>query len=341
MKDFSSEDYLLLFSNCIPVKGAKRGTICDLQRERYFIVPLDLLSFLEDASRYTFKSLFDSHSLEDKNTIEEYLEFLFEHNLAHVTSDRECFPNLPIEWDEPSQVTNSVIDVDCFKTELIDYERVINELSNLNCVCIQFRFFSEVVTPKLLNSFLSFTDNTRINEVRLVLPFSEEMANYIVQQLALNNKRLTEVIFFGCVQAGFKFENNVRFTFITKKNLSPKSCGQICRHSFTTNVRHYTEAKHFNTCLNRKVGIDSNGLIKNCPSQEVYFGNVESDSIKGVLEKESFRAVWSIKKDQVSTCNICEFRYICTDCRVFISNPRDIFSKPLHCTYDPLSATWN
>jgi len=36
----------------------------------------------------------------------------------------------------------------------------------------------------------------------------------------------------------------------------------------------------------------------------------------------------------------CEFRYICTDCRVFIQEDTDILSKPLKCKYNPYEATW-
>jgi hypothetical protein len=36
----------------------------------------------------------------------------------------------------------------------------------------------------------------------------------------------------------------------------------------------------------------------------------------------------------------CEFRYICTDCRAMIENPKDERSAPLKCGYDPKSGEW-
>ena len=36
----------------------------------------------------------------------------------------------------------------------------------------------------------------------------------------------------------------------------------------------------------------------------------------------------------------CEFRYICTDCRVFIQEDANILSKPLKCNYNPYTALW-
>lgn len=37
---------------------------------------------------------------------------------------------------------------------------------------------------------------------------------------------------------------------------------------------------------------------------------------------------------------MCEFRYICTDCRAFLVDPRDSRSKPLKCGYNPESGLW-
>ena len=49
----------------------------------------------------------------------------------------------------------------------------------------------------------------------------------------------------------------------------------------------------------------------------------------------------NIKKDQISVCKDCEFRYVCTDCRAYTQNSGDQYSKPLKCNYDPYTATWN
>jgi hypothetical protein len=54
-----------------------------------------------------------------------------------------------------------------------------------------------------------------------------------------------------------------------------------------------------------------------------------------------FKDAWSINKDEILVCRDCEFRYICSDCRVFIEDPHNIYSKPAKCKYDPYSATWD
>ena len=59
-----------------------------------------------------------------------------------------------------------------------------------------------------------------------------------------------------------------------------------------------------------------------------------------VINNPNFIKRWRINKDQIEVCKNCEFRYICMDCRVYLEQPSNIYSKPLKCGYDPYSATW-
>jgi hypothetical protein len=40
-------------------------------------------------------------------------------------------------------------------------------------------------------------------------------------------------------------------------------------------------------------------------------------------------------------CKDCEFRYICTDCRAYLEDPYNEYSKPLKCGYDPYTGEWS
>lgn len=86
--------------------------------------------------------------------------------------------------------------------------------------------------------------------------------------------------------------------------------------------------------------IDRYGNIKNCPSIKNEYGNIKSDSIKEVIKNDLFTKYWNINKDQITTCKVCEFRYNCTDCRAFIEDSNDIYSKPSKCSYNPITCTW-
>jgi len=70
------------------------------------------------------------------------------------------------------------------------------------------------------------------------------------------------------------------------------------------------------------------------------YGNIKDTSLEEALNKKGFKDLWNINKDKIKVCQDCEFRHICTDCRAYIENPNDIYSKPLKCGYDPYTSTW-
>jgi SPASM domain peptide maturase of grasp-with-spasm system len=70
------------------------------------------------------------------------------------------------------------------------------------------------------------------------------------------------------------------------------------------------------------------------------YGNIKNKKLTDVLQDESFKKIWYISKDQIKVCQDCEFRHICTDCRAYLSDKEDIFSKPAKCGYNPYTNTW-
>ena len=128
--------------------------------------------------------------------------------------------------------------------------------------------------------------------------------------------------------------------YFTKNLKNSKSCGIINKWYFTINIKSFSEAQHHNTCLNRKISIDADGNIKNCPSMKESYGNIKDTTLEEALNKPGFRKYWNIKKDDITKCKDCEFRYICTDCRAYLEDPDDIYSAPLKCGYDPYTGKW-
>ncbi|WP_414647134.1 grasp-with-spasm system SPASM domain peptide maturase [Chitinophaga sp.] len=120
----------------------------------------------------------------------------------------------------------------------------------------------------------------------------------------------------------------------------PSDCGVVSSKSFSCNMNMYMESLQYNSCLNRKLSIDTNGDIKNCPSMTKKFGNIRTTLLKDVLNNPTFRDLWQITKDMISVCKDCEFRSVCTDCRAYLQDPGNTYSKPLKCGYDPYQCTW-
>lgn len=131
------------------------------------------------------------------------------------------------------------------------------------------------------------------------------------------------------------------FTVHTTQEInSSLHCGIVSPSYFAPNTKMYYDGLNGNSCLNKKIAIDVDGNIKNCPSQAKSFGNINSISILDAMSDIGFKSLWTITKDSIHVCKDCEFRMICTDCRAYIDNPEDIYSKPLKCGYNPYSSEW-
>jgi hypothetical protein len=112
MKTYSIDDYFVLHSNCVPVKGASRSLICDLQREKYFYIPNDLFEILKTVSSIKINKIYSSFTPEDRLIVDEYFSYLLDNDLGFIDNEPLRFPEMSNEWDSPSKITNSIIDVD-------------------------------------------------------------------------------------------------------------------------------------------------------------------------------------------------------------------------------------
>ncbi len=59
------------------------------------------------------------------------------------------------------------------------------------------------------------------------------------------------------------------------------------------------------------------------------YGHYLENKLSEVIENKDFKQYWNLSKDRVSVCRNCEFRYICSNCRAYTENPKDIYSKLL------------
>ncbi len=71
------------------------------------------------------------------------------------------------------------------------------------------------------------------------------------------------------------------------------------------------------------------------------FGNLTDTTLVEAIEKPGFQKTLGYKKNFITKCKDCEFRYICTDCRANLENPDDIYSAPCKCSYDPYTGEWS
>jgi len=332
------EKYLILFASCVPVKGAYRATICDLQRCNYEFIPNDLADLLLKFNGSKLKAIYDFYGTENKDVIDEYLNFLLSKEYIFFTDNPISFPKINFEFDTPNKITYSIIDYSSKNNYKLS--NVISQIDELGCYFLQFRSFDELPNSKLLE-FSMLMKNSRIRGVDLIVKYSQKQSMDFFNELFKSNLRIKNITVHSAIEN--KIITNIDGTILTyaEQVITDHShCGNVSPEYFSINMKSFPENLHYNSCLNKKISIDINGKIKNCPSMNMDFGNINKIKLKDVIDNKNFKKTWMINKDKILICKNCDFRYICTDCRAYIETPENIYSKPLKCKYDPYSGKW-
>ncbi|HET6230296.1 MAG TPA: grasp-with-spasm system SPASM domain peptide maturase [Longimicrobiaceae bacterium] len=328
-----------LFACCVAVRGARRSTVCDLQRRTYDLIPNglhDLLTVHADSTLDEIRALFPP---ETHARIDEYFGFLERKEYGFWCDDPDAFPPLDPEWDRPQRITNAIIDVDAGSRH--DFADLLRQLDDLGCAAVQVRWFAPVSLEEL-ETVLKQTYSRRLRSVELLLPWNAGWEPGALHALCLRHVRVSGVVVHSAPEASAEVVDGARIPLFHRTEVidSHAHCGQVSPEWFSVSMAGFLEARSFNSCLNRKISVDAAGEIRNCPSLPRSFGNAADTSLVSALMQAEFRELWEINKDQVEVCRDCEFRYVCTDCRAFVATPGDRLSKPSKCSYDPYAARW-
>ena len=335
------ESYFLLFGNCILTKGAKRSTICDLQLDRIRLIPNLLYDVLSMCGKMTIKGIKQFHENEYDDGIDAYLNLLATEGYGFFSQNPESFPEISMLWEIPNPITNSIIDITTNSQH--PYEKIFQQLDQLKCIALELRFYDEISYDKLLN-ILELLADTSINSIELLLKYTKEIHTNL-GSLFVRQRRIRSLTLHTSTSTGNKKQydetNDVSISYIENVIDSELHCGKITMQSFSANIELFTESQQYNTCLNRKVSIDANGEIKNCPSMIKSYGNIRDVNLTEVINNVDFKKYWTINHNQIQVCSDCEFRHVCSDCRAYLTDSSNDYSKPKKCSYDPYTLTWS
>ena len=331
--------YIKLFASCITVKGANRSIICDFQRTIFYFVPNQLVDILHQLEQKSYQELMQIYHSEEQQSIQEYLNFLLAKELIFFCTKDELdhFPPMSLAWDSPLTFENAIIDIESL--DLINLQGLLKDLDSFGCHYIQFRFFKQQEENYLIE-LLNEIKKGKYKGVEFIYPYSEKSLDFI-KSIAINYPRLSSTYFYNAPNNKVVFEGALRILLQDDQIINEQSCGIVNQAYFSLDFTAFAEAKHYNSCLNRKISIDRKGNIKNCPSMKQSFGNIRDTRLREAIIHPKFKKLWNVTKDQITTCQDCEFRYICTDCRAYLENPENIYSKPLKCGYNPYTNEWS
>lgn len=338
----NDNEFFKLFASCIPVKGSLRAGICDLQRETFDTIPISLFEVLDTNKNIQHSVILSKYGEDNKETLNEFYDWLVEKEFGFWCKSEEetkRFPDMNLEWDIPFKISNILIDLD--PASHIDYAKIFREIIVLGIPYVQLRCYAQAGIEFYIQ-LLDICEGSRIKTVDIVTPYINDLTKEELNKVCRKYLLINSITFHSAPIDEYDglLDGLTKIVYSTERINSHTCCGKISSSHFVINTSLFTESQKYNTCLNRKIGIDLNGEIKNCPSMPQRFGNINDTSLQNAINKEGFEKYWNINKDKISVCKDCEYRHICTDCRAYLEDPADIYSKPLKCGYDPYTATW-
>jgi SPASM domain peptide maturase of grasp-with-spasm system len=279
---------------------------------------------------------FDS---EDRAVATQYVEFLIQNDLGFFCSSVEevqAFAPMQLSWEYPSKITNAVIEL----SNDAHIPAVIKCIGGNYVPTLQLILHIADMSINQLNSLIEAFYKLPNKSIQIVFENNQCIEVHDLKNFCTRYPKIELIIAFNSqIETTVKI-NDCSIILTKQKDFSKSTCGTIHQEYFNTGLKHFTESLRHNSCLNGKVSIDCSGNIKNCPSMENSFCNIWNTNLLEAVESEGFKKYWNISKDTISVCKDCEFRHVCTDCRAYLEDPEDNFSKPLKCGYNPYTNVW-
>jgi len=322
------------------VKGYGRSILQDLQKHSYCFVPNTLVEIIKNIHGKTTNEYLKEHDISNHEIIKEYIDFLIDNKYVYLSEQTVSFDNDFHLFDYPAVISNTIVILS--DTNIVNFQKIIFEIENVGCENIQIYIENQIQLQDIVD-ILTVFDNTRILSIEILLPFVDFLLNVsIITDLFEKQARLFKMQVYNAPDSNISYVDTLKCKNITynKENISYLDCGFVHPVAFRNNISFFSEARNYNTCLNKKLCIDSKGNIKNCPVMKSNFGNISQVVVQEVVQKKEFQSFWHISKDKIDVCKDCEFRYMCMDCRCFLKYPNNIYSQPEKCTYNPYICKW-
>lgn len=329
--------HFLLFTNCILVKGYKVSIIMDLQRNGFLPIPNLLFEVLNlDLRVHSIGEIKKEFKGEINEGIDCYLEFLVKEEYGFFTKEPFSFPDIKKDFFSPFPIVTSVINYS--SKSPFSLENIFVQLNNLGCQLIQIRIFDRI-SLNLIEQHISIIKKSRINLLELYIPDCDYDTNEILK-IVESDFKIRVILYASNKAEDFIKKFNNKSVFFISENISPYSKEKIDMRLFVSDLEFYFESVKHNVGLNRKVSIDIDGSVKNFVNHLTVYGNVMTNTIESIIDRDEFKQQWYICNDMIEKCKVCQYRYMCLS-NSFVESKNKKFYKVDACRFDPITNTWN
>ncbi|WP_308004117.1 grasp-with-spasm system SPASM domain peptide maturase [uncultured Chryseobacterium sp.] len=342
--------YFKIFPNCKIVLGKKNAIIHDLERNTSELIPLEFAQILNELDKKVALDIIKyKYSNEEQKIIEVNLQHIVDKEYGIFCSEElfSCFPEMSLEFQEPSEITNSIIELKY--STIFNLNSYLIQLEELGCFDVSIVFYESLTEKNFIDLFNQIPQN-RIKSVEILSKWHDGINDSLFSNINEFCPQIIKLSFFACPfdkSETWDRDKNILFDrqFVSVNITNFTHCGKVEPKYFNTNIYKVLESFNHNSCFHKKIAIDTDGNIKNCPAVSESFGNIKMTSLREALNTSDFKKYWNLTKDNIEVCKDCEFRYICTDCRAFterthINDELDT-SKPLKCGYNPYTGEWS
>ncbi|WGH75235.1 grasp-with-spasm system SPASM domain peptide maturase [Tenacibaculum tangerinum] len=345
--NYNLTNYFILSSSCSITKGAKRSLIQDFIRGTSNLISNEYFDLINYINRKRINDVLKEIDDSSSKFFFDFLNFMYENEYAFFVDEITSFPEKSnILYDEHVVLKDCIIEVEKDDFDLNIFKSNIKQLDSIMCQDIQLWFKDEIDSCLLLD-IINFTSSFDFQCIEPYFNHSQLFEEEFYLKIIDEHPCISKICLFNAessyVHDIMSIHENKhpmlmgQLIYISHP-LSSNNCGIINFESLSFGDENQFRAnKKFNSCLYKKLTIDSKGNLKNCPHLTT---NSNDNTIANVVSNPDFQKMWLIKKDDIEICKDCEFRYNCNDCRAFTVKANYVYSKPLKCTYNPYTNEW-
>jgi SPASM domain peptide maturase of grasp-with-spasm system len=332
--------YFLMYSNCIPVKGAKESIICDLQRNNIFEIPNLLFDIIDTNKGRSIEDLKRYYKNQYDEGIDSYFEVFEKEEIGFFTDHPENFPELNLDWHEPKKIQSAIIEINHWDS--YDVVGVFKQLLELDCTAIQLRILNYVKFD-FIKEVILLTQQSKLKNIELFVPYNENYKLEDFENLIISNPRVQPIIFHSAKKNEIRSYDRLvldKSLLYTTQTIHEKQKDIVDFKNFIITIRIFSEAQQYNIALNKKVCINTNGELKNYVDHKKSHGNVKHNAISDVVSTETFQEKWHISNDDIKKCRDCQFRYLCFYNSDVVKKDNE-WIKVDDCGFNPYENSWN
>jgi len=116
---------------------------------------------------------------------------------------------------------------------------------------------------------------------------------------------------------------------------------KLSKQNMHLNIYQFMNNKSYHPCLGHSLAICHNGDIIPCPMMRTHkLGNVKNGKLCSIFKNGAIYKFWNLNLDKIEKCNVCEFRYVCNDCRCLEEHLSGSLTGKELCNYNPIEGKW-